>query len=323
MLNILVIGGAGYIGSHCCKKLWSVGFNPIVLDNLVYGHKENVKWGQLIVADISDEKKLCELFSTLDISAVIHFAAFAYVSESITDPSKYYVNNLCNTVNLLNCMLKHDVYNLIFSSSCAIYGDPKYVPINEEHPKLPINPYGKSKLMVESILEDYRHAYGLNYINLRYFNAAGADLDVEIGENHNPETHLIPLVLDVASGKRTSVKVFGNDYQTLDGTCVRDYIHVSDLADAHIQAMQILLESGESNSFNLGTGEGHSVLEIMHAAELVIGKKIPFEIHPRREGDPPALVATNAKALSYLRWNPRITSIKEIITTAWKWHQTL
>ncbi len=322
-MNVLVVGGAGYIGSHCCKKLRQEGFVPTVMDNLVYGHREHVKWGQLIIADIGDEKQLDEMFSTTDVQAVMHFAAFAYVGESVNDPRKYYVNNLCNTVTLLNAMVRHNVRNFVFSSTCATYGNPQYIPMDEKHPQLPINPYGKSKLMVETILEDYRHAYGLNYVNLRYFNAAGADLDAEIGEKHDPETHLIPLVLDAASGRRPLIKVFGNDYLTPDGTCVRDYIHVSDLADAHILALRRLLNLGASDSFNLGTGKGHSVLEVIHAAERAVGRKIPLEMHPRREGDPPELVAANVKALKMLGWNPQITSIEDIIASAWKWHQRL
>lgn len=323
MKSILVTGGAGYIGSHCCKSLKKQGFNPIVVDNLIYGHRSSVQWGEFIHADIGDINRIETIFKSYKIDAVMHFSAFAYVGESVTSPDKYYSNNLCSTVNLINCMIRNDVKTFVFSSTCATYGDPEYTPIDEKHPQNPINPYGKTKLMVEQVLKDYDYAYGLKYMCLRYFNAAGADIDVEIGEMHDPETHLIPLVLDAASGIRPSIKVFGNDYLTPDGTCVRDYIHVSDLADAHIRALKILFEGGKSDCINLGTGTGHSVLEVIHAAESVVGRKITLEINPRREGDPPMLVAANAKALSVLGWHPQITSIEKIISSAWKWHQSI
>jgi UDP-glucose 4-epimerase len=323
MKNILVTGGGGYIGAHCCKQLKASGYNPIVLDNLVYGHREAVKWGDFIHADIGDPTAIDQVFKMRSIHAVMHFSAFAYVGESIVSPEKYYRNNLCGTINLLNCMVRSNIDKFVFSSTCATYGNPVYSPIDEKHVQQPINPYGRSKLMVENILEDYGRAYGLRFICLRYFNAAGADHACEIGESHDPETHLIPLVLDVALGKKNLIQVFGSDYPTPDGTCIRDYIHVSDLADAHIKALELLFDSGESDYYNLGTGIGCSVLEVINAAELVTGKRIRIEKVIRREGDPAELVASNRKALTSLNWNPQFSSIEEIISTAWRWHQKI
>ncbi|HBY01500.1 MAG TPA: UDP-glucose 4-epimerase GalE, partial [Rikenellaceae bacterium] len=312
---------AGYIGAHCCKQLRSSGYNPVVLDNLICGHREAVRWGEFIHADICDPAAIDQVFKTWSIGAVMHFSAFAYVGESVISPEKYYRNNLCGTINLLNCMVRNNIDKLVFSSTCATYGNPVYTPIDEKHIQKPINPYGRSKLMVENILEDYGRAYGLRFFSLRYFNAAGADHDCEVGEKHDPETHLIPLVLDVALGKRTSIQIFGSDYPTPDGTCIRDYIHVSDLADAHIKALQLLFDGGGSDFYNLGTGKGCSVLEVINVAELVTGKKIRIEKVNRREGDPAELVASNAKALASLNWQPRFSTIDEIFSTAWKWHQ--
>lgn len=323
MKNILITGGAGYIGAHCCKQLRASGYNPIVLDNLVYGHRECVKWGDFIHADIGDPAAMDQVFKMCIIDAVIHFSAFAYVGESVISPEKYYRNNLCGTINLLNCMVRNNINKFVFSSTCATYGNPTYTPIDEKHTQKPINPYGRSKLMVENILEDYDHAYGLRFMSLRYFNAAGADHDCEIGEMHDPETHLIPLVLDVAIEKRDSIQVFGSDYPTPDGTCIRDYIHVTDLADAHIKALQLLFEGGMSDFYNLGTGTGCSVLEVINAAERVTGKKIKLEKVIRREGDPAELVASNTKALTSLNWKPRFSGIDEILSTAWKWHRKI
>jgi UDP-glucose 4-epimerase len=319
--SILVTGGAGYIGSHCCKSLWQQGFDPIVVDNLIYGHRSAVKWGEFIYADIGDVNRMESIFKSHKIDAVMHFSAFAYVGESVTWPDKYYTNNLCSTINLLNCMVRNNVRHFVFSSTCATYGDPEYTPIDEKHPQCPINPYGKTKLMVEQLLEDYGRAYGLNYICLRYFNAAGADPEREIGELHDPETHLIPLVLDAVIGKRPSIKVFGSDYPTTDGTCVRDYIHVTDLANAHIMALKYLFAGGKSDVINLGTGVGNSVLEIIDCAKKITGKEISVEVVDRRPGDPPALVAANNKSTSVLGWKPKFVDISEIIRTAWLWHQ--
>jgi UDP-glucose 4-epimerase len=323
MINVLVTGGAGYIGSHCCKELYNNGHNPIVFDNLVYGHSKNVKWGAFYKGDIGNAKDLGTFFKKYKIDAVIHFAAYAYVGESIADPQKYYLNNLQNTINLLLFILKKNIKYFICSSTCATYGNPNKIPIDEDHPQTPINPYGRSKKMIEEILEDYNRAYGLKFIGLRYFNAAGADPEGELGEKHNPETHLVPLVLDVAAGKSKAIKVFGTDYDTKDGSCVRDYIHVTDLAKAHVLALERLLNEGSSSYFNLGTGRGHSVLEIIENASNITGKKIPVTAFNRRPGDPPALIASNKKAINELGWKPEHSNLDDIIRTAWNWHKRL
>ncbi|MEI6825832.1 MAG: UDP-glucose 4-epimerase GalE [Desulfuromonadales bacterium] len=320
MNNILVTGGAGYIGSHCCKQLRLEGYNPVVFDNLVHGHIENVKWGEFYKGDVGSAADLEDCISKFDIKAVIHFAAFAYVGESVSNPMKYYNNNLRNTLNLLDCLVRCNIKHIIFSSTCATYGNPLVVPIDEKHPQNPINPYGQTKLMVEKILQDYDHAYSLKYICLRYFNAAGADPAGEVGENHDPETHLIPLVLDVAQGKSENIKVFGCDYDTIDGTCIRDYIHVMDLATAHTLALSHLLKEGRSASYNLGTGKGISVLEIIDAAARITGKEIPRKIEARRLGDPPVLIADNKKIYNELNWKPANSNINQIISDAWRWH---
>ena len=303
---ILIVGGAGYIGSHINKELNKRGYKTIVFDNLIYGHKEFIRWGEFIPGDLKDTTQLELVFSKYNILAVMHFAAYAYVGESVTDPDKYYVNNVMNTLNLLNAMKKYNVSNFIFSSSCATYGMPETIPIPENHPQNPINPYGQTKLMVESILNDYSHAYNMKYASLRYFNAAGADPDTEIGEWHDPETHLIPLVLDAAIGRREHISIFGTDYDTPDGTCVRDYIHVTDLADAHILALENLIEGGESQLFNLGNGNGYSVLEVIESARKVTGIDIKTVNADRREGDPPKLIGSAEKAKKILGWKPGI-----------------
>ncbi|UCF92358.1 MAG: UDP-glucose 4-epimerase GalE [Desulfobacterales bacterium] len=323
MTNVLVTGGAGYIGSHCCKELFQQGFTPITIDNLIYGHKENVKWGAFYQGDTGNKAHLEACFASRRIDAVMHFAAFAYVGESVQDPMKYYANNVGNTLTLLRFMLEYDVKCLVFSSTCATYGNPQRIPIDEAHPQVPINPYGKTKLMIEEILKDCGQAYGLNSICLRYFNAAGADPEGQTGEKHKPETHLIPLVLDVALGKRRTVEVFGTDYPTPDGTCVRDYIHVTDLARAHILALETLLKGGGSDAFNLGQGQGYSVMEVIQAASQITGAEIPFVKSARRPGDPPVLVASSAKAREQLGWQPEYDSLEAIIATAWNWHQKM
>lgn len=323
MKKILVTGGAGYIGAHCCKILYQSGYSSIVIDNLSTGYESNVKWGDFIKADLATPGVLDNLFDRIEIDAVVHFAACAYVGESVEDPGKYYNNNLGSTLHLLDSMRRHRINTLVFSSTCATYGNPVYTPIDELHPQSPINPYGRSKLMIEQILQDYQRAYGLRFMSLRYFNAAGADPDAEIGEQHEPETHLIPLALDVASGKRTSIKVFGNDYPTHDGTCIRDYIHVSDLATAHVKALQLLFDGAGSDFFNLGTGSGHSVYDVIHTAEKVTGNIINIDEHPRRPGDPPELIAAANKAKVRLQWWPHFSSLEEIIDTAWRWHQKM
>lgn len=323
MKNILVTGGAGYIGSHCCKELFQKGYHPVTVDNLVYGHRKNVKWGDFFQGHIGDRKVVEKVFGKYDIEAVMHFAAYAYVGESVTDPRKYYHNNLCGTIDLLHCMLDCGINKIIFSSTCATYGLPQRIPIDETHSRKPISPYGKSKFMTEEILKDYDKAYGMRFISLRYFNAAGADSDGEIGEEHNPETHLIPLVLAVAGGHSKNLRVFGSDYETQDGSCIRDYIHVTDLARAHILALENLLDGGSSDFINLGTGKGSSVLEIIDIASRVTGRKIPYVAAARRPGDPAVLIASNTKAGQILGWQPEYTGIEDIIRTAWNWHKNL
>jgi UDP-glucose 4-epimerase len=322
-LNILVTGGAGYIGAHCCKELAQKGFHPITIDNLVYGHKDFVRWGQFFEGDVGNPAHLKQCFSRHKIDAVMHFAAYAYVGESVQDPLKYYENNVRNTIQLLHAVLENGVGYFVFSSTCATYGDPQKIPIAEDHPLNPINPYGKTKRMIEQILQDYHFAYGLKYISLRYFNAAGADPDAQVGEDHDPETHLIPLVLDVAAGKSRAIKVFGSDYATPDGTCIRDYIHVTDLARAHTLAIERLVEGAGSSVYNLGNGQGFSVLEVIKRARKITGKDIAVENANRRPGDPPVLIASNAKAVKELGWQPRYAGLDDIIGTAWKWHQKI
>jgi UDP-glucose 4-epimerase len=318
---ILVTGGAGYIGAHTNKLLVARGRETVVLDNLVYGHREFLKWGQFVLGDLSDEVQLDLVFERFPIEAVLHFAAFAYVGESVREPDKYYANNVAGTLKLLQAMRKHGVGKIVFSSTCATYGHPRDARISECTPQQPINPYGRSKFTVEGILADYAHAYGLRYVALRYFNAAGADPDAEIGEWHDPETHLIPLVLDVAAGRRRTVSVFGTDYDTTDGTCVRDYVHVSDLADAHVRALDYLDQGGDSGAFNLGTGRGFSVAQVIETARLLTGHAIPTTRADRRPGDPTVLVAEASRARETLGWVPAYTDLADIVSTAWRWHQ--
>jgi UDP-glucose 4-epimerase len=316
---ILITGGAGYIGSHCVVELMRNGYECLVVDNLSNGHFKAVKTPNFVKADLSDIKALRDVFGKYSIEAVIHFAADAYVGESVTNPQKYYYNNVVNTLNLLSVMNENNVKNIVFSSTCATYGNPEYVPIDENHPQSPINPYGRTKLIIEGILKDYDRAYGLKYIALRYFNAAGADNSENIGESHSPESHIIPLVLKASQSKETSLKIFGNDYATPDGTCLRDYIHVNDLASAHRLALAKLLSGAESDFYNLGTGTGTSVMEIIKLSEKITGENIPYELAERREGDPPVLVASNTKAKEKLGWVAKYTNPEEIIKTAWNW----
>ncbi len=318
---ILIVGGAGYIGSHVNKLLNEAGYDTVILDNLSYGHEWAVKWGELVNCDLSNIEDIEKVFEEYNINTVMHFASFIDVGESVVNPEKFYDNNVVNTLNLLHVMLEHDVKKFVFSSTCATYGIPKKIPIEEDHPQLPINPYGKTKLIVEDILQDYDEAYGLKSVILRYFNASGADKDGEIGEAHEPETHLIPLILDAAIGNRDSVKIYGTDYQTPDGTCIRDYIHVSDLADAHLRALEYLEEHNESNHFNLGNGEGFSVKEVIKSAKEVTGVDFEVEESDRRKGDPDVLVGSNKKIKKELGWKPRYTDIDGILETAWNWHQ--
>ena len=322
--TVLVTGGAGYIGSHAVKALLQAGYQVLILDNLVYGHRdlvEQVLQVKLIEGDIEDRPLLDHLFQTHKIEAVMHFSAYAYVGESVTDPDKYYRNNVVATLTLLEAMLAASIKKFVFSSTCATYGVPKFIPITEDHPQNPINPYGATKLMVERILSDFDVAYGLKSVCFRYFNAAGADPSGLLGEDHNPETHLIPLVLQTALGKRQSISIFGTDYSTPDGTCIRDYIHVSDLADAHILGLEYLLQGGESNVFNLGNGNGFSVREVIAAAQEVTGRNISVQECDRRPGDPPSLIGSSEKARKILGWQPIYPDIKDIVTHAWNWHQ--
>lgn len=321
-MNILVVGGAGYIGSHMCKCLAQAGYHPIVLDNLVYGHREAVQWGPLIEGSIDDADLLKHLFKTHDISAVMHFAAFTYVGESVQNPAIYYQNNVAATLTLLQSMVEGNITKFIFSSSCATYGESVKIPITEDHPLNPISPYGRTKLMVEEIMRDFEHAYGLSSTALRYFNAAGADPEGQLGEDHDPETHLIPLVLETALGQRRDIKIFGNDYETEDGTCVRDYIHIVDLASAHLLALEKLLNGDPGDSFNLGNGNGYSVKEVIDKARKISGKPIPVEIIARREGDPAILVGSSQKAMNELGWQPQYAELETIIEHAWNWHKT-
>lgn len=316
-------GGAGYIGSHTCKFLYQNGYEPVVYDNLVSGHRSFVKWGDFIYGDILDTKKLIEVFNTYQPVAVIHFAAFAYVGESVENPAKYYLNNVNGTLSLLEAMRISGMNQIVFSSTCATYGNPKETPIPESHPQNPVNPYGRSKLIIENILKDFSDAYGLNYVALRYFNAAGADSEGEIGEYHDPETHLIPLVMDTALGIREKVFVYGNDYDTKDGTCIRDYIHVTDLAAAHYAALKYLGNGGFSDIFNLGNGDGHSVSEIIEKTKIITAKDFKVKIVDRRDGDPSTLIGDATKAKKYLNWSPRYTDINDILLSSWNWHLKL
>ena len=318
---ILIVGGAGYIGSHVNKELNKRGYETVVYDNLIYGHREAVKWGTFEYGDLRDTTKLEEVFNKYDIEAVFHFAAFAYVGESVTNPSKYYNNNVAATINLLDAMVRHNVKYFVFSSTCATYGQPDKMPITEDMPQNPINPYGASKLMVERILEDYETAYGLHSVCLRYFNAAGDDPDGEIGESHTPETHIIPLILDAALGKRESIKVFGTDYDTKDGSCIRDYIHVLDLADAHIRALEYMKKENISNRFNLGTSNGTSVIEMVEAAKKITGVDFKVVYAERRPGDPAELVGSNIKAKEILGWEPKYSDVETILKDAWNWQK--
>lgn len=320
-MAILVCGGAGYIGSHINKELQKEGYESVVFDSLIYGHKEAVKWGKFVKGDLTDRDALERVFSENNIEAVFHFAAFAYVGESVKEPEKYYFNNVANTLNLLSVMREHGCKKIIFSSTCATYGEPEKVPITEDMPQRPINPYGATKLMVERIFKDYHEAYGLEFVVLRYFNAAGADPEGEIGESHDPETHIIPLVLDAAGGQRSDVKVFGTDYDTPDGSCVRDYIHVTDLAKAHLLALHHLEKGGDSDFFNLGNSRGTSVLEVIDSVRRVTGKDFKAILTDRRPGDPAKLVGSPDKAIKILGWKPQYADIDTIVEHAWKWHE--
>jgi len=321
--TILVTGGAGYIGSHAVLALQKAGYGVIVLDNLVYGHQDitDALKVELIIGDTNDRSLLDNLFATRNIAAVIHFAAYAYVGESVSDPAKYYRNNVVGTLTLLEAMVAANVKKFVFSSTCATYGVPIAVPIAEDHPQAPINPYGATKLMVERILADFDEAHEFKSVCFRYFNAAGADPHGLLGEDHDPETHLIPLILQTALGIRDSIAIFGTDYPTPDGTCIRDYIHVTDLATAHVLGLEYLLQGNNSNIFNLGNGGGFSVKEVIEAAREVTGKEIAVVERDRRPGDPPALVGSSEKAQKILGWRSQYADIHKILTHAWNWHQ--
>jgi UDP-arabinose 4-epimerase len=318
---ILVTGGAGYIGAHTCKRLAEDGWLPIAYDNLVYGHADAVQWGPLETADLMDEKRMDAVIERYRPAAVIHFAAYTYVGESVTDPGKYYHNNVCGSLALLRAMVRHTIKHVVFSSTCATYGEPEWTPITEDHPQNPVSPYGMSKLMVERMLADFEAAHGMTSAALRYFNAAGADPEAQIGEDHNPETHLIPIALDVAMGRRAELQIFGNDYDTPDGTCVRDYVHVTDLADAHLLALKHLLGGGESLRLNLGSGRGYSVQEVALEAEHVTGRAIDRRVVGRRAGDPPRLLGSSERAHKTLGWKPNFDALPIILRHAWAWHR--
>lgn len=320
MKNILVIGGAGYIGSHMVRMLAKQGYNPVVFDNLSKGHREAVAHYPFELGDLGDKARLTEVFKKYGIEAVMHFAAFAEVGESVKEPSKYYHNNVAKVLDLLDALVENDIKYFVFSSTAATFGEPVRPKIDESHPQNPINPYGNTKLMVEKILADFDTAYGLKATALRYFNASGADDSGEIGESHNPETHLIPIVLQAAAGKRASIKMFGTDYPTPDGTCVRDYVHVNDLARAHILALEKMFKDNVSERFNLGSGNGFSVAEIVKEAKRITGIDFTVEKAPRRDGDPAVLVADSAKAERILGWKPQY-NLTRIIETAWNWEQ--
>lgn len=318
--TVLVTGGAGYIGSHTCKALHQAGYCPVTVDNLISGHEWAVKWGPFHRADVRETQRLTEIMKNENVMAVIHFAAFAYVGESVSDPLKYYDNNLSGTLSLLKAMQSAQVNKIIFSSTCATYGTPETTTIHEETPQVPVNPYGRSKLMIEQVLKDMSYAYGLQSVSLRYFNAAGADSDLEIGEDHKPETHLIPLAIQAAYRPENTLTIFGEDYPTFDGTCVRDYIHVSDLADAHVRALS-LSASPLWRAYNLGGGCGYSVREVVTEVEKITGRVVKIKLGERRPGDPPQLVAGVGRAKEDLGWEPTRSSLENILKTAVRWHE--
>ncbi len=317
--HILVTGGAGYIGSHAAKALAANGFVPVTYDNLVYGHRWAVQWGPLVEGDIGDRSKLIAVIRDYEIQAIMHFAAFTYVGESVAHPERYFNNNVLGSLSLFDAVIETGVRHVVFSSSAATYGIPERVPISEEAPQSPINPYGETKLVIERALRWYGAAHGITWAALRYFNAAGADPEGQLGEVHQPETHLVPLVLQaVLTGK--AVAVYGSDYPTRDGTCVRDYIHVTDLADAHVAALEYLLKGGASTALNLGTGHGYTVREVIEAARRVTGLEVPHRVTERRPGDPDALIADPGRAEQILNWRPRRSTLESIVASAWAWH---
>ncbi len=319
--NVLVTGGAGFVGSHACKALSRHGFTPVTFDNLSHGHETSVRWGPFELGDILDRARLDEVIAAHRPAAIMHFAAFIAVGESVADPGKYYRNNVGGSLNLMEAARDHKIGAFVFSSTAAVYGIPDSVPIPESAPKQPINPYGESKWMVECMLRDFGAAHGLKSTALRYFNAAGADPDGDTGERHDPETHLIPLALDAAAGTGQPLTVFGKDYPTADGTCIRDYIHVADLAEAHVAALQAMLGGAGSGAYNLGTGTGFTVRQVIDSVEQVTGRAVPHSIGPRRAGDPAALVADPSAANRDLGWRPAMSDLQSIVASAWAWHQ--
>jgi UDP-glucose-4-epimerase GalE len=318
---VLVTGGAGYIGSHAAKALNRAGYRVVVFDNLDAGHRGAVQYGDLVDGDIADVGAVRDALRRHEISAVMHFAAFLDVGESVREPVRYYRNNVTGALGVLEAMAAESVRHLVFSSSCATYGDPVETPMTETHPQRPINSYGETKLAIERALPHFARAYDLRFAALRYFNAAGADPDGEIGEDHSPEIHLIPRAIDAATGG-AGLNVFGDDYPTPDGTCLRDYVHVTDLADAHLRALEAIVETGKSGAYNLGSGHPHSVREVIDAVERVSGRKVPWTIAPRRPGDPAVLYADPGKARAELHWTPRFATLEAIVETAWNWHRT-
>lgn len=319
-MQILVTGGAGYIGSHTAKALAGAGLEPVVLDNLGNGHRWAVRWGPLVEMDLGDRESLRAVFHKYRIDAVIHFAALIEAGESVEEPAKYFRNNVVNTLNLLDAMREAGIGRIVFSSTAAVYGNPRESPMTEDHPQQPVNPYGESKLMVERLLQWHERAYGLAWTTLRYFNAAGADPDGQLGEAHNPETHLIPRAIAAAHGDLPKLQVFGSDYETPDGTAVRDYIHVTDLAAAHVRALERLAQGRPSGAFNLGTGRGYSVREVIAAVERIGQRRVPIREAPRRPGDPAMLVADATSAGRELGWSAAHSSLDEIVETAWNWY---
>lgn len=317
--HVLVTGGAGYIGSHAAKALAERGFIPVTYDSLVHGHRWAVQWGPFVEGDVRDRSKLIDTMRQYETVAVLHFAAFAYVGESMVHPELYFSNNVIGSLALLDAVLEAGVRHVVFSSSCATYGTPDSMPITEDTPQVPVNPYGEGKLIIERALHWYGTAHPLTWVALRYFNAAGADAEGKAGEMHSPETHLIPLVLDAASSGKP-MEIYGNDYPTRDGTCVRDYIHVSDLANAHVRALEYLMDGGTSVALNLGTGEGHTVSEVIQAVQTVTGCKVPHRVVSRRPGDPAVLIADSRFARKLLGWHPEFSTLETIISSAWRWH---
>lgn len=321
MTAVLVTGGAGYIGSHACKALARAGLEPVVFDNLAHGHRAAVRWGPFVQGDLLELASIRAAITRFRPGSVMHFAAYAYVGESVLNPGKYYRNNVVGSLNLLDAMREAGIDTMVFSSTCATYGMPVQLPITEEHAQQPINPYGASKLMIERMLHDFGVAHGLRSTSLRYFNAAGADMDGELGEDHEPETHLIPLVLRAAAGLAPAITVYGDDYATPDGTCIRDYVHVADLADAHVLALQALLRGQSGAAYNLGNGQGFSVREVIEVARQVTGRPIAVERGARRAGDPPQLVGDATRIRKDLGWTPRFDDLSDIVGSAWRWQQ--